>query len=229
MGDLHIGLDSADWLRQVLLDINQKADVLALCGDLTDYGEIEQAKLLTGILSDSTLPIVGVLGNHDYDRGQEEKIKQILSSVMTVLDGHSVELNGIGFAGVKGFGGGFGGQMLGFFGEGSIKNFVRESINESLRLETALSQLRSEKKFVLLHYSPVSGTVTGENPEIFPFLGSSRLEEPINMFGVTAVFHGHSHFGTKESSTLKNIPVYNTAYPLLKKLTPSQPYCLLDF
>src|SRR5439155_24159411 len=128
-----------------------------------------------------------------------------------------------GFAGVKGSGGGFGERALGPWGEEMIKRFVHEAISEALKLERALARLRSEKRIVLLHYSPIQATVVGEPPEIFPFLGSSRLEEPLNRYPVTAVFYGHAHHGAPEGSTKNGVPVYNVALKLLHDVYPNQP------
>jgi Icc-related predicted phosphoesterase len=142
---------------------------------------------------------------------------------VTVLDGEATEVHGIGFAGVKGFAGGFGRGALGPWGEHAIKQFVQEAVDESLKLEAALARLRTEQRVAVLHYSPVRGTVEGEPPEIFPFLGSSRLEEPINRYRVNAVFHGHAHRGSLEARTSTGVPVYNVAMPLLVQRRPNQP------
>ena len=134
-----------------------------------------------------------------------------------MLDGEAVEIGGVGFAGVCGFGGGFGRRMLNAWGEPLIKQFVQEAIDQALLLEQALGKLQTDRRVVVLHYSPIRATVTGEDPEIFPFLGSSRLEEPINRFRVSAVFHGHAHNGASEGVTSSGIPVYNVSLPLLQQ------------
>ena len=170
------------------------------------------------------IPIVAVLGNHDFEGGQPEAVKQILCEAgITVLDGDAVELKGVGFAGVKGFCGGFGRHSLEPWGEQAIKLFVREAVDEALKLESALARLRTPNRIALMHYSPIKSTVEGEPPEIFPFLGSSRLEEPVNRYEVEAVLHGHAHHGSPEGRTSANVPVYNVSMPLLRRHFPDRP------
>ncbi|HEX8280203.1 MAG TPA: metallophosphoesterase, partial [Chthoniobacterales bacterium] len=148
---------------------------------------------------------------------------------VVMLDGEATEIEGVGFAGVCGFGGGFGRRMLNAWGEPLIKTFVQEAIDHALRLEQALATLQSERRVVLLHYAPIRATVEGEPPEIFPFLGSTRLEEPINRYRVSAAFHGHAHNGTEEGATATGIPVYNVAAPLLLKHAPEkQPFRIFE-
>ena len=142
---------------------------------------------------------------------------------MTILDGDAVEFHGVGFAGAKGFCGGFGRRALEPWGEPAIKAFVREALDESLKLESALARLRTKHRIALLHYAPIQATVEGEPPEIFPFLGSSRLEEPINRYEVTAVLHGHAHHGSPEGRTSTNVPVYNVSMSLLRRTFPDRP------
>jgi Icc-related predicted phosphoesterase len=159
-----------------------------------------------------------VVGNHDFESGKIEEVQGILAETgMHLLDGEAVEILGAGFAGVCGFGGGFDRQMLNPWGEPIIKAFVQEAVDHSLRLEKALNRLTVERRAVLLHYAPIKETVQGENPEIFPFLGSSRLENPINQFKVSVVFHGHAHNGAPTGKTSAQIPVFNVALPVISK------------
>jgi Icc-related predicted phosphoesterase len=170
------------------------------------------------------IPVVGILGNHDYESGEQDEVKHVLvDSGITILDGDTCEVEGVGFAGVKGFAGGFGRGALGPWGETIIKQFVHEAIAEALKLESALARLRTPHRIALLHYSPIRATVEGEPLEIFPFLGCSRLEEPLTRLPVTAVFHGHAHNGALEGRTSTGTPVYNVALPLLRKLDPTGP------
>lgn len=201
------------------------SDVLLLCGDLTDYGLPEEAHLLVQELAGSAgVPILAVLGNHDYESGKQEEVRNILcEGGVTVLDGDTCEIRGVGFAGVKGFGGGFGEHALEPWGEEAIKSFVNEGVNEALKLEAALARLQPQRRVVLLHYSPIEGTIASEPREIYPFLGTRRLEEPINRYKVSAVFHGHAHAGCPEGRTSVGIPVYNVARPLLERLDPRRP------
>jgi Icc-related predicted phosphoesterase len=225
VGDIHLGGRGLDPPLQILFgQVSQHADVLALCGDLTDRGDPDEARLMAKALATVTVPIVAVLGNHDYECGKEAEVARILTDAgVRVLDGDSHEVLGIGFAGVKGFAGGFGRRALGPWGEPMIKQFVREALDEALKLETALGRLRTERKVALLHYSPVAETVAGEPFEIYPYLGSSRLEEPLNRYPVDVVFHGHAHHGTPEGRTKEKVPVYNVSLVLLQHAFPDRP------
>jgi len=174
------------------------------------------------------VPAVAVLGNHDVESGQEDEVVKILrEGGITMLDDEPYETRGIGFAGVKGFCGGFDQHELTPFGESSIKAFVRESLDEALRLESSLARLRTPHKIAVLHYAPVRATVQGEPPEIFPFLGSSRLADPIDRFNATVAVHGHAHNGTHAGKTNKGIAVYNVALAIMKRESPERPYLLL--
>ncbi len=222
LGDLHFGrAELSVPLRPLFAELSERADMLALCGDLTDTGDPEEARSLARVLTTVTIPTVAVLGNHDYESGKTAEVSRILSDAgVRMLDGDACEIDGIGFAGVKGFAGGFGRGTLGPWGEEIIKRFVQEALGEALKLETALGRLRTERRVALLHYSPVEGTVEGEPREIYPFLGCSRLEEPLTRYPVDAVFHGHAHHGAPEGKTLGNIPVYNVSLHLLQRMFP---------
>jgi len=224
VGDIHCTRTSQGTLQPLFEQIAETADVLLLCGDLTDYGLPEEAHILTQELSTASIPMLAVFGNHDYESGKQDEVQQILADAgVIVLNGEACEVEGIGFAGVKGFAGGFGRGALGPWGEETMKRFVHEAVDEALKLESALARLQTEQRVVLLHYSPIKTTVQGEPPEIFPFLGSSRLEEPLNRYPVSVVFHGHAHHGSPEGRTSSNTPVYNVAMPLLKRTFPDQP------
>lgn len=225
VADIHVKKTSAGAMQPLFAKITESADVLLLCGDLTDYGTVEEAKILAKeITSTLRIPALAVLGNHDFESNQQHELVQILSDAgVTVLDGDSYELHGVGFAGVKGFAGGFGRRSLGAWGEPIIKSFVHETINEALKLEAALARLRTPQKIALLHYSPIHATVEGEPPEIMAFLGSSRLEEPLDRYRVNAVFHGHAHRGSPEGRTKADVPVYNVAMALLAGAFPDKP------
>ena len=229
LGDLHISKTSQGTFQPLFTQITNNADVLVLCGDFTDYGLPEEAHVLARELSTAVkIPVIAVLGNHDYESGQQDEIRRILiGSGVTVLDGEATEVHGVGFAGAKGFAGGFGRGALGPWGEVAIKRFVQEAVDEALKLESALARLRTHRRVAVLHYSPIRGTVEGEPPEILPYLGSSRLEEPINRYRVSAVFHGHAHRGSPEGRTATGVPVYNVAMPLLMRINPDRPPYLI--
>jgi Icc-related predicted phosphoesterase len=197
-----------------------EADILLLGGDLCDAGMPEEAEILAREISILNAPVVAVLGNHDYEAGKASEIIKILSDAgVNVLDGKSCEIYGVGFAGAKGFAGGFGERALQSWGETTIKTFVHEAVEEALKLESALAALRTPKRIALLHYSPIVETVMGEPPEIFPFLGSSRLEDPLNRYPVAAVFHGHAHRGSPEGMTKAGVRVFNVAKSLLQNVS----------
>jgi Icc-related predicted phosphoesterase len=226
VGDLHFGKDSAGALHPLLTQINQAADILLLLGDLTDYGHVDEATLLAKELTAAVrIPIVAVLGNHDYETGHEVEVRKILEQAgVKILDGESCEIMGIGFAGVKGFCGGFGQRVLAPWGERIVKQFVNESIQETLKLESALSRLRTERRYALLHYAPVQATVENEPLEIYPFLGCSRLEEPLNRYPLDGVFHGHAHHGAQLGHTKSGVPVHNVSLALMAQIYPERPF-----
>ena len=225
VSDIHYTKSSQGSLQSLLAQITEQADVLVLPGDLTDYGLAEEAKILAKDLTSTLkIPAVAVLGNHDYEAGEEKEIIRILGDAgVHMLDGDTCEVHGIGFAGVRGFCGGFGRGTLGSWGEPVIKAFVHEAINEALKLEAALQRLKTVHRIALLHYSPIRDTVEGEPLEIYPFLGSSRLEEPLSRYLVSAVFHGHAHNGALEGKTVKGTPVYNVSLSLLQARFPDRP------
>ena len=229
LGDLHVSKTSQGKFQPLFEQITESADVLLLCGDFTDYGMPDEARVLARELSAAVkVPVIAVLGNHDYEAGHQDEITQILVDAgVRVLDGEVTEVHGVGFAGVKGFAGGFGRGALGPWGEAAIKQFVQVAVDEALKLEAALARLRTQSRVALLHYSPIRGTCEGEPVEILPYLGSSRLEEPINRYRVSAVFHGHAHRGAPEGKTATGVPVYNVAMPLLSRLHPDRPPFLI--
>jgi uncharacterized protein len=227
MGDLHVREDNHASYRELFGEISREADVLVLAGDLTDLGKPQEAELLAQDLKACSIPVIGVLGNHDYECGAHEEVAHILKDAgMRVLDGQSCEIDGVGFVGVKGFAGGFGRRMLGSFGEPAIKQFVGEAMNETLRLENAMRQVRAKRSVVILHYAPVTDTIESEPLEIYPFLGSSRLAETIDRFKVSAIVHGHAHRGRYEGRTPGGQPVYNVAKHIDKPT--GKPYGILE-
>jgi Icc-related predicted phosphoesterase len=227
VGDLHV--HAAGAFREFFVDVSRRADVLALCGDLTHFGAIAEAEGLASDLASCSVPVVGVLGNHDYQSGHAEEVRKILTAAkLVLLDKEPFIYQNVGFAGAKGFCGGFNKYMLTSFGEEAIKHFVAEAVNEALQLENSLSALKTERTIAILHYAPIIDTLKGEPLEIYPFLGSSRLAEAIDPFDVTAVFHGHAHRGTCEGRTNKGVPVYNCCYELMQRVHPEQPFALIE-
>jgi Icc-related predicted phosphoesterase len=226
VGDLHCTRKSQGAYQQLFRKMSRDADVLVLCGDLTDYGLPEEAQILASELGHGlTIPAVAVLGNHDHESDHMSEMRNILLAAgVTVLDGDACEIEGVGFAGVKGFCGGFGDHAVAAWGEHTLKVFVQEAAHEALKLEEALTRLSCPTRLAVLHYAPIEATVAGEAREIYPFLGSRRLEEAIDRAGaVAAAFHGHCHSGSLEGKTAGGVPVYNVAMPLLRKMMPGQP------
>ena len=225
VADIHYAKTSQGMLQPLFAQISEHADVVVIAGDLTDYGLAEEARVLARDITTSlTIPVVAVLGNHDFEAGEQDAVRDILVDAgVHMLDGDAVEVHGVGFAGVKGFCGGFGRGALGPWGEGVIKAFVQEALNEALKLESALARLKTAHRIALLHYAPVRETVEGEPVEIHPWLGSSRLEEPLTRFEVSAVVHGHAHKGAPQGKTTTGIPVYNCAIQVLKATFPDRP------
>lgn len=227
--DLHFTPQSYDAIREPMSRLKDEADVLIIAGDLTNFGKPEEMTSMLAALTRLRLPIVTVLGNHDYESGQhEELMKMMTAEGIKVLDGSSYVKDGVGFAGVKGFFGGFGRGVLTAFGEASVKTFVQAGIDEAVKLEKAMSQIHSDKRVVVTHYAPVRQTVEGEPPEIFPYLGSGRLGEVIDRFGAVLAVHGHAHHGSPEGKTLGGVPVYNVSFPVLQNLNPPKIYRLFD-
>lgn len=225
LGDIHITRASQGTLQPLLAQVAASADILLIAGDLTAYGLPEEAHVLARELSaGAKFPVLAVLGNHEYESGKQDEVSAILSEAgVRMLDGEPCEMMGVGFAGVKGFGGGFNERALEPWGEPSMKQLVQDAVQETLKLGSALSRIRAPHRVALLHYSPIQATVEGEPREIYPFMGSSRLEEPIDRYRVTVVFHGHAHHGRPEGRTRGGVPVFNVGTPLLQRHFPHQP------
>ncbi|HEY7096742.1 MAG TPA: metallophosphoesterase [Terriglobales bacterium] len=227
--DLHFTAQRYSALRDELSKVRDEADLLILAGDLTNYGQPAEMEPLINAMIRLRVPVVAVLGNHDFECGKEQELMRMLTAEgIKVLDGSAYERDGVGFAGTKGFVGGFGRGVLTSFGEPEIKAFVRASVDEAMKLERAMSQLRTEKRVVVLHYSPIATTVHGEAPEIFPFLGTSRLAEVVDRHGADFIVHGHAHHGTLDGKTVGGIPVHNVAITLLQSQNPPTVYRVFD-
>ena len=229
IGDLHVQESDVAPYRELFAEISQHADVLALCGDLTNFGKTTEAEILADDIKSCSIPVIGVLGNHDYECGQPENVATILQGAgMTVLDEQAIEIEGVGFAGVKGFMGGYGRGELAPFGEPIAKLFVDEAMNEARKLENQLRTLRTDRSVAVLHYSPIEGTIHGEPEAIYQYLGSQRLCDPIDRFDhVKAVLHGHAHHGTYEGKTPRGTPVYNVAQFVVRPKF-GRPYALIE-
>jgi len=227
--DLHFTPARFSALHDQLNMVRNEADVFVVAGDLTNYGKPEEMEPLLNVLVRLRLPTIVVLGNHDYESGREADLMRMMTQEgIKVLDGSAYERDGVGFAGTKGFVGGFGRGVLTAFGEPEIKTFVRAGIDEALKLERAMSQLRTKKRDIILHYAPIAATIDGEAPEIYPFLGSARLAEVIDRHGADLVLHGHAHNGKCDCMTAAGVPVHNVAITLLQSQNPSAVYRVFD-
>ena len=227
--DIHFTPQNYDRIREPLSRARDEADLLVIAGDLTNYGKTDEMRSLLNGLVRVRLPIVVVLGNHDYESGQEQELIRMLTEEgIKVLDGSSYERDGIGFAGTKGFPGGFGRGLLTAFGEKEVKAFVQASLDEAMKLERALTMLRAPKIVIVTHYAPVAETVHGEPTEIWPYLGSSRLAEVIDRHQAVLALHGHAHHGRLDGKTTAGIPVHNVAMSLLLAQDPPKPYRVFE-
>ena len=233
LGDLHIRDAVPEPLRQAFTEVNDRADVLVLCGDLTDHGFPKEAEALAEALAACRIPKIAVLGNHDFESSPPDEITKILGrSGLMVFATEPWVLDGVGFVGAKGFAGGFGRHALQPWGEHAVKQFVQDAVNEGVILERALHRLKSEhgveRAVAVLHYAPIRETVEGEPLEVFPFLGSSRLVDPLDRFGVAAILHAHAHHGAPEGRTPQGIPVYNVSLPVLHHVRADQNYRIIE-
>jgi Icc-related predicted phosphoesterase len=233
LGDLHIRDAVPEPLRRAFTEVNDRADVLVLCGDLTDHGFLKEAEALAEALAACRIPKIAVLGNHDYESSPPDEITKILGRAgLMVFATEPWVLDGVGFVGAKGFAGGFGRHALQPWGEHAVKQFVQDAVNEGVILERALHRLKSEdgveRAVAVLHYAPIRETVEGEPLEVFPFLGSSRLVDPLDRFGVAAILHAHAHHGAPEGRTPQGIPVYNVSLPVLRAVRPDQNYRVIE-
>jgi Icc-related predicted phosphoesterase len=222
VGDIHVGIDSAGSLRPKLYTVRNEADMLLLAGDLTKSGAPEEVEVLIDELRDLDVPVIAVLGNHDHHSGHASEVVRMLERAgVTVLDaaGATLKVHGVtvGIAGDKGFGGGFEGASGSEFGEDEMKTFMAHTRMRADGLERALSELGTQIRIALLHYSPVRDTLRGEHPELFPFLGSYMLGEACDRAGAHLALHGHAHHGTEHGRTPAGIPVRNVALPVLRR------------
>ncbi|MCQ4122523.1 metallophosphoesterase family protein [Rhodococcus tibetensis] len=220
VGDVHLAEDARGRLRPALDKLHEHADVLLLAGDLTRHGTVEEASVVADEFRDLGVPVIAVLGNHDHHCDAADEITALLESRdITVLEGTTatVAVDGqtLGVAGIKGFGGGFAGKCASAFGERQMKDFAGHTVEVAAELRRALSILDTDIRVALTHYSPISDTLHGEPPEIYPFLGSYLLGEPIDEFGIDLAVHGHAHAGRERGTTPGGVRVRNVAQPVI--------------
>lgn len=223
VGDIHWHVQRRRTFHHHFETVHEAADFLVLPGDLTGSGLPEEMRLLADVLAQVRVPVIAVLGNHDMHTDHTEVVTAMLRDAgVVVLCGGDAQVfhvrgTAVGFCGVKGFCGGFGARCLTPFGEHSIKSFIAETKDEAARLHQDLSTLRADLRVVVMHYAPIEQTVRGEPRELYPFLGSSLLCEPIDRLGADLVVHGHAHYGTEFGETESGIPVRNVALPVIKR------------
>ncbi len=222
-------MGDAKRLHTLLQGASREADVLVIGGDLTDLGQPQQAQVLIEVLDECRVPVVAILGNHDYESGGADALSQLfVEAGVYLLDHSSVVIDGVGFSGVKGFCGGFKGTAANAFGEDLFKAWVDEGILEAKALESELRELETERRVAVLHYSPIRATVEGEPPEIHAFLGTSHLAHALDGGGATLAFHGHAHHGSFRGKTPGGVPVFNVSVPVLEKEGFRRPYYVVE-
>jgi Icc-related predicted phosphoesterase len=219
VSDLHFHAGMRGMFAKRWAGLGDEADLFVLCGDLTLKGAVFEARHLAAELANVNVPIVAVLGNHDFDDGAESEIAGLLRQRgVMVLDGQAASFKvrniEVGVAGAKGFCGGFRGAHVREIGESVMKQFVEEGAREAAKLESALASVRGDVKLAVMHYAPIEATVAGEPPELFPLLGDFRLEEAIDRSGADMALHGHAHRGASSGATRAGIPVHNVAFPI---------------
>jgi Icc-related predicted phosphoesterase len=229
VGDVHVGFDSAGVLRPRWEELPHEADLFLLAGDLTKGGEVEEAAVLAGELDGLGLPVVAVLGNHDHHAGRPDEVREVLVDAgVDVLEGETaiftVDGASVAVVGAKGFGGGYEGATASEFGEAEMKAFVRHTKERADAIDRELQTVEADVRLVLMHYSPVRDTLVGEPRELYPFLGSYLLAEPVDRASVDLVLHGHAHRGAAIGATPGGVPVRNVAQTVIER-----PYAIFTF
>lgn len=229
VADIHLKAEDHDRNVRAFSAVNEAADVLVIAGDLTNHGLPDEMRACLSVLEHVHIPIVAVLGNHDHESGQQDELAGMVRLAgLHLLDGNCFEFEGVGFAGTKGFAGGFAPYELMPFGEGGIKNFVEIAEREAIKLDYGLAQLKTAVKIAVTHYSPVKGTIIGEPEPIFPFLGSSRLERAFDRHHPMLALHGHAHHGTFFAESSAGTRVYNVALHILRERGEPHPFTIFD-
>ncbi|MFD9355161.1 metallophosphoesterase [Streptomyces sp. NPDC060031] len=223
VGDIHLAPGAEGLLRPAFETLGTCADLLLLAGDLTRHGTEEEARVVAGEVAGLPVPVIAVLGNHDYQSDRQEAVTRVLSEAdVKVLEGDCVQFDvdgtTVGVAGTKGFGGGFAGRCASEFGEPEMKAFIqytRRCADGLLRSLRELSDRDCAVRIALTHYAPVPDTLAGEPPEIYPFLGSYLLAEAVDGAGADLAIHGHAHLGTEHGMTEGGVRVRNVAMPVI--------------
>ncbi len=229
VADIHLKTEDQEKNVRQFSIVNEMADVLVIAGDFTNHGMPDEMRACLSVLEHVHIPIVAVLGNHDHESGHQDELAGMLRVAgIHLLDGHCYEIDGTGFAGTKGFCGGFAPYELMPFGELGIKTFVEIAERESIKLDYALAQLHTPLKIAITHYAPIKETVIGEPEPIFPFLGSSRLQGPLDRHRPTLALHGHAHNGTFTAESASGTKIYNVALHLLRQRGEEHPFVIFN-
>ncbi|MFP5235222.1 MAG: metallophosphoesterase [Acidobacteriota bacterium] len=229
VADIHLKAADHEKNLRAFSAVNELADVLVIAGDFTDHGLPDEMRGVLSVLEHVHVPIIGVLGNHDHESDHQDELAGMLRVAgVKVLDGHCFEVGGVGFAGTKGFAGGFSPYELMPFGEGGIKNFVEIAEREAIKLDFGLEQLRTATKIAITHYAPIKETVVGEPEPIFPFLGSSRLQRALDKHKPLLALHGHAHHGSFSGETKSGVRVHNVALQILRAKGEEHPFAIFD-
>lgn len=229
VADIHLKTEDHEHNLRTFLPVNDLADALVIAGDFTNHGTPDEMRACLAVLDHVRIPVIGVLGNHDHESGHQDELAGMLRVAgVTVLDGQCFEVDGVGFAGTKGFCGGFAPYELMPFGEGGIKNFVEIAEREAIKLDYGLAQLHTPVKIAITHYAPIRETVIGEPEPIFPFLGSSRLERALDRHKPALALHGHAHHGAFAGKSQGGICVRNVALALLRQHGEQHPFTIFN-
>jgi hypothetical protein len=229
VADIHLRAEDQEKNIRQFTVVNEMADVLVIAGDFTNHGKPEEMRACLAVLEHVHVPIVAVLGNHDHESGNQDELSGMLRLAgVHLLDGQCHEIDGVGFAGTKGFCGGFAPYELMPFGEGGIKTFVEIAEREAIKLDYGLAQLHTPIKIAITHYAPIKETVIGEPEPIFPFLGSSRLQRALDRHKPNLALHGHAHKGTFSAESSTGTRICNVALHLLRERGEEHPFTIFN-
>lgn len=229
VADIHLKAEEQEKNVREFMVVNELADVLVIAGDFTNHGKPEEMRACLAVLEHVHVPIVAVLGNHDHESGHQDELAGMLRLAgVHLLDGQCHEMDGVGFAGTKGFCGGFAPYELMPFGEGGIKTFVEIAEREAVKLDYGLAQLHTPIKIAITHYAPIKETVVGEPEPIFPFLGSSRLQRALDRHMPNLALHGHAHKGTFSAESSTGTRICNVALHVLRERGEEHPFAIFN-
>jgi len=230
VADIHLKAEDHEKNVAAFSAVNELADVLVVAGDFTNHGMPDEMRVCLAVLEHVHVPIIAVLGNHDHESGHQDELAGMLRVAgVHLLDGNCFTVDGMGFAGTKGFAGGFAPYELMPFGEYGIKTFVEVAEREAIKLDYGLEQLKTPIKIAITHYAPIKDTVVGEPEPIFAFLGSSRLQRALDKHKPALALHGHAHHGTFSGESKGGVRVCNVALHILRARGEPHPFTIFNF